>query len=117
MDAWFVEHLVCPRDHTVLQQCADRLVCASGHSYPIVDGVPVMLVEEASPTHHVCGESLAMAAGEQAIRYDGGDLDSDEIDSHVQDIIVGTCGNLCLCSWPIVHTSAQDAGPARRMLL
>ncbi len=94
MDAWFVEHLVCPRDHTVLQHRADRLVCASGHSYPIVDGVPVMLVEEAPPTHHVCGESLAMAAGERAVRYDGGDLDADEIDPYVQDIIVGTCGNL-----------------------
>jgi hypothetical protein len=38
MHAWFVEHLVCPTDHTSLQQYADHLVCASGPSYPVVDG-------------------------------------------------------------------------------
>ena len=53
-----------------------------------------MLVEEAPPTHSVCGESLAMAAGEQPMLHVGDDLDSVGIDPYVQDIIVGTCGNL-----------------------
>ncbi len=38
MDAWLVEHLVCPSDNADVPQRADRLVCAGVHSYPIVDG-------------------------------------------------------------------------------
>ena len=94
MDTWLIEQLVCPRDLSGLRQRTDQLVCGSGHSSPIVDGIPVMLVEEAPPTHPVCSESLAMAAGEQPMSYYGDDLDSLGIDPYVQDIIVGTCGNL-----------------------
>lgn len=42
--------LVCPVDHAELEDSvADaRLVCtACGRRYPVVDGIPVMLVDEA----------------------------------------------------------------------
>jgi hypothetical protein len=42
--------LVCPVDHADLDQdeAAQRLVCTEcGRRYPVRDGIPVMLIEEA----------------------------------------------------------------------
>ncbi|HEV2250784.1 MAG TPA: Trm112 family protein [Candidatus Limnocylindria bacterium] len=44
-----LEILVCPADHAPVTESLDRLVCAScGRRYPIRDGIPVMLVDEAA---------------------------------------------------------------------
>lgn len=43
------ELLVCPQDRAELEERNDGLFCAScGLLYPIRDGIPVMLVEEAT---------------------------------------------------------------------
>lgn len=94
MDPWLIEHLVCPRDRSGLRHRDDYLVCDNGHAYPIVGGIPVMLLEEAPPTHHACGESLVIAAGEEPISDKDDQIDPQGIDSYVQEIVVGTCGNL-----------------------
>ena len=50
IDAWLLERLVCPATRTTLtyDEAAQELVSeAAGLAYPIRDGVPVMLVEEA----------------------------------------------------------------------
>ncbi|WP_298811559.1 Trm112 family protein [uncultured Sphingomonas sp.] len=50
LDPWLLERLVCPLTRTPLRYDpqADELVSeAAGLAYPIRDGVPVMLVEEA----------------------------------------------------------------------
>jgi uncharacterized protein len=47
---WLLERLVCPVTRTPLRydEAAEELVSeAAGLAYPIRDGVPVMLVEEA----------------------------------------------------------------------
>ena len=36
---------------------ARRASASTGHEYPVVDGVPVLLVEEESPTHAACGRA------------------------------------------------------------
>jgi len=42
--------LVCPVDHAPVRQEDTRLVCPScGRRYPVRDGIPVMLVEQAEP--------------------------------------------------------------------
>lgn len=44
--------LVCPADRSELTDdvAAERLVCTScGRRYPVVDGIPVMLIDEAEP--------------------------------------------------------------------
>lgn len=49
-DARMLEALVCPVTHTVLSYDADKqeLVSKSAHlAFPIRDGIPVMLVDEA----------------------------------------------------------------------
>ncbi len=50
LDPWLLERLVCPMTRTPLRydEPAQELISdAAGLAYPIHDGVPVMLVEEA----------------------------------------------------------------------
>jgi uncharacterized protein YbaR (Trm112 family) len=52
LDPWLLERLCCPVTRTPLRydEAAGELVSeAAGLAYPIRDGVPVMLVEEARP--------------------------------------------------------------------
>jgi uncharacterized protein YbaR (Trm112 family) len=50
IDPWLLERLVCPLTRTPLRLDAERgeLVSdAAGLAYPVRDGVPVLLIEEA----------------------------------------------------------------------
>lgn len=50
LDPWLLERLVCPATRQPLRydEAAQELVSeAAGLAYPIRDGIPVMLVEEA----------------------------------------------------------------------
>lgn len=47
VDPWLMENLVCPRDYQPLRHGDGVLTCPSNHAYPVVDGVPIMLVKEA----------------------------------------------------------------------
>ncbi len=52
IDPWLLDRLVCPATRTPLRydEAADELISeAAGLAYPIRDGIPVMLVEEARP--------------------------------------------------------------------
>ena len=43
--------LACPVDHAPVRDETTHLVCVScGRGYPVRDGIPVMLVEEAEPS-------------------------------------------------------------------
>jgi 2-polyprenyl-3-methyl-5-hydroxy-6-metoxy-1,4-benzoquinol methylase/uncharacterized protein YbaR (Trm112 family) len=58
LERWFVDHLVCPREHNAMGLSNAHLTCAAGHSYPIVLGIPVMLLDDVSETHAVMSASL-----------------------------------------------------------
>ncbi len=46
-EEWTSE-LACPACLGVLQPAADKMVCAGcGRAYPVVDGIPVLIVERA----------------------------------------------------------------------
>ena len=52
LDPWLLERLVCPITRTPLRYDAgaqELISDAAALAYPIRDGVPVMLVEEARP--------------------------------------------------------------------
>ncbi|QKR98903.1 Trm112 family protein [Sphingomonas sp. CL5.1] len=52
IDPWLLERLACPvtRQPLLYDEAAGELVSdAAGLAYPIRDGVPVLLVEEARP--------------------------------------------------------------------
>jgi SAM-dependent methyltransferase/uncharacterized protein YbaR (Trm112 family) len=61
MSAWYAGALVCPRDHQDVHEAAGRLACAAGHTYPVVDGVPVMLLDDVTQTIGLAQASLARA--------------------------------------------------------
>ncbi len=48
IDEELLQILACPVDKAPVQLLGDRLVCSTcGRRYPIRDGIPVMLVDEA----------------------------------------------------------------------
>lgn len=55
LDKSLLEILVCPQSKAPLAQVGDELICQqSGLAYPIIDGIPVLLIEEAreiNPKH------------------------------------------------------------------
>ena len=71
--------LVCPRDRSALRDG----VCEQGHEYPLVDGVPVLLVDEEAPTHAACGRVEELPPPPK-----------EGIDPFVQEVIGATCGRL-----------------------
>lgn len=62
---WLRHNLVCPRDRGNLVEDGLALECPSGHRYPIVDGVPVMLVGDVEQTFGAARGSLARAVRDQ----------------------------------------------------
>ena len=71
--------LVCPRDRSALRDG----VCEQGHEYPLVDGVPVLLVDDEAPTHAACGRVEELPPPP-----------TEGIDPFVQEVIGATCGRL-----------------------
>src|SRR3984893_15694768 len=53
--------IVCPRDKLPLKRKGPFLLCRNGHYYPIVHGVPVLLVAGCEQTIEVANASLAAA--------------------------------------------------------
>ena len=54
--------LICAKDKSALTKATSKkLVCAQGHSYPIVAGIPVLLRDEIEPTIKLAQASLSRA--------------------------------------------------------
>ncbi|MCY7347866.1 MAG: methyltransferase domain-containing protein [Pyrinomonadaceae bacterium] len=97
MNNWLRENLVCPRDKKELQLENNRLICPENHIYPVVDDVPVMLLEETEPNHHYITETLEGVAGDQfsgEMKIGAAMPDGEAVDAFVQDEVPHTCGNL-----------------------
>ncbi len=76
MDRWYLENLVCPRDHNRLESLSNTLTCSAGHAYPVVDGVPVMLLGDEVQTIGAAEKSLELAEGLSDERLPGFYLES-----------------------------------------
>ncbi len=94
MDRWLAEHLVCPRDHSGLRVDGGSLVCPSGHRYPYPDGIPIMLLDDARPTHVAFGQTFSEVASANvgADTPEGPEHPPDQVDPFVQRAVAGTCG-------------------------
>jgi ubiquinone/menaquinone biosynthesis C-methylase UbiE/uncharacterized protein YbaR (Trm112 family) len=70
LSEFLTRNLVCPRDRNRLEPSGSFLVCTAGHDYPVVDGVPVLLLEDRKQTIGVAQQSIAkarrIASGEPA---------------------------------------------------
>ncbi|MBI1870477.1 MAG: methyltransferase domain-containing protein [Chlamydiae bacterium] len=67
LDSWYLDYLVCPRDYGRLRSSDHMLICPVGHRYPVVEGVPVMLLDDVKQTMQLVNGSLRRARGEVAI--------------------------------------------------
>ncbi len=93
LDPWLLAHLACPLDKKGLTPAGQALICPSGHSYPVVHGIPVMLVESASPTHPAIPKTLEEVSGARPMQNPSLEGDG-AIDPVVQVIVSATCGYL-----------------------
>lgn len=66
VDPWLLERLVCPRDQMSLTLSQGSLACERDHRYPVIDDVPVMLVDDAPPTFEQATAALGRA-GDDAL--------------------------------------------------
>lgn len=55
--------MVCPRDHQSLEFEGGNLLCPNRHKYPVVDDVPIMLLDDVPQTLAVGNASLEAARG------------------------------------------------------
>ena len=86
--------LACPRDHKPLQEISDSLECEDGHRYGIVEGIPILLVSEATQTHIEADRALAIAEGRDKNPLPQITTRGQEVDVFVQNTIAGTNGSL-----------------------
>src|SRR5262245_45659202 len=71
MDTWYLENLACPRDYLTLDYRDGGLHCGNGHVYRVVDGVPVMLLDDVHQTLRVADESIKKAVSDINDESDG----------------------------------------------
>lgn len=90
---WLLDLLACPRDGLPLNPESTSLVCAHGHRYPVVRGIPVMLVEGAEPTHPAFNETRPYVKAFSHKRV-AARVVNDGVHPFVRQAIVGTCGNM-----------------------
>lgn len=62
VDPWFEDNLACPADQAPLHWDGHHWRGACGHTYPMVDGIPVLLQADVDQTHRAAARSLEHAA-------------------------------------------------------
>lgn len=90
----FREWLACPRDKSRLRLDGESLKCEHGHSYPIIEGVPILLVSEVEQTHIEGMRALAIAESGDASSLAKFNLGPNDIDPFVGNVIAATNGSL-----------------------
>lgn len=88
------EWLACPRDKSQVRLEGESLKCDHGHSYPIIEGVPILLVSEVEQTHIEGMRALAIAESGDASSLPKFNLGPDDIDPFVRNVIGATNGSL-----------------------
>jgi SAM-dependent methyltransferase/uncharacterized protein YbaR (Trm112 family) len=121
VDRALLQLLVCPRDHQVLEEQERHLICPNGHLYPIVEGIPILLLSEIPQTHVEGTRSLQVGASGELRSTPLPSPPPGEIDSFVQNIIAATNGMLYigligkLTEYPIPHLRLPP-GDGKRFL-
>jgi ubiquinone/menaquinone biosynthesis C-methylase UbiE/uncharacterized protein YbaR (Trm112 family) len=117
MDKWLRANLVCPRDKRELKDAGNNLVCSENHIYPVVEDVPIMLLEEEEHIHGYITETLESVAkidssGTVENQTEPSSSDKNEVDPYVQAEIPYTCGNLYM---PLLHKLKRYPIPELRL--
>jgi len=81
MEQWYLDNLVCPVDKSPLEYKDGVFISSSGGRYPVVDGVPVMLVDNKKQTMPLVTASLERAKNNKSI-----------IDARAENLYLETLG-------------------------
>jgi 2-polyprenyl-3-methyl-5-hydroxy-6-metoxy-1,4-benzoquinol methylase len=93
--SWVEQLLACPRDHSALRIDGERIVCADGHAYPFVDGIPILVLDDVEPTQPGYWAKPEQVAEARRRTAEAPPLAAgDEVDPYVAELIIGTHGNL-----------------------
>jgi SAM-dependent methyltransferase/uncharacterized protein YbaR (Trm112 family) len=84
--------LACPRDRAILRREGNRLLCEAGHTYPIFDDVPVLLLDDVEQTAWWASTSIERAKSQSVDHRPP--LGQNVIDPHVQALVAATSGYL-----------------------
>jgi SAM-dependent methyltransferase/uncharacterized protein YbaR (Trm112 family) len=116
LDPLCAEILACPRDLKNLKAAAGSLRCPDGHDYPVLSGVPVMLLRDQLQTQVEGERSISAALRGEAIPE--APMESPNgIDPFVQRVIGATGGGLYdplignLTEYPIPRVDFSAASP------
>jgi len=112
MDSQLASALVCPRDHSPLETSGRALRCESGHSYPVIDEIPVMLLDDRGQTLGVANDALREAAQSESDSPGERPLEPEEVDSYVAHAIAATGGFFYL---PLIGSLSAYPIPALRL--
>lgn len=111
INEWLLTQLVCPQSKEPLQYDGKVLKSTTGYTYPIVDGIPILLFDDGDITHPAFIRTLNYTD-----QYENSTRpNSSEIDWYVQEQIAATNGNLYaplinkLEKYPIPHMRISQA--------
>ncbi len=113
---WLRELLVCPRDKQPLNDEATHVVCAQGHRYAVIEGIPVFLLSETEQTHIEGDRALLVAQTGDTSSLRKIEIKDGEIDPFVANSIGATNGGLYrylvgnLSEYPIPHLRLPAGG-------
>lgn len=99
MNEWLKDNLACPQDKQKVELDGNYLVCPDNHRYPLIEGIPVMLFDDGSPTHGYITQTLEKVKRIEAGENPGdvitrSENQPDDIDDFVQTEVPYTCGTL-----------------------
>lgn len=88
--------LVCPLDHLPLSVGDGECRCEGGHTFPIYDGIPVLLPRQVEHTHAtaVATTEFLVKQGRSSNQPPRANRPADEIDAYVQKHAVDVAGRL-----------------------
>jgi SAM-dependent methyltransferase/uncharacterized protein YbaR (Trm112 family) len=87
VDPWLLSRLACPVDYSPLGIQSNTLRCAHSHSFPVVDGVPVLLKPGVSPE-----VDIAPLDANTLEAFSSAELKKETIDAYVQSAVAATNG-------------------------
>jgi SAM-dependent methyltransferase/uncharacterized protein YbaR (Trm112 family) len=110
-DTRILDLVVCPRDKLKLDPREGSLFCANGHEYPILGGVPILLVSDTAPTHVEATLSIEAGRLRELPAY-GATPTGLAVDPWVNESIGATNGMLYL---PVLGKLTEYPIPAIRL--
>ena len=134
-----IDRLACPRSHSALRAEGDLLVSAENRKYPVVNGLPILLLDDHEQTIGIAQRSLAYGTGElrdpRGLYLESLGISDDERvgierireESRVDPVVsylVGATNGIAykdvigtLRSYPVPDLRLPQAGPGRPKLL